>query len=158
MIENWKLERYVGVVKYRLHTHEWLVYYYEVVAMYYDSRYYWIRPLITIDVNFKMNMKNWTRRCCCSGLAGLFHFGKIHSNHTFVEAQEQSWDCCIKKNPTLVNVIESYHTYNCIHIHALRSSYNCCHWWYCSNMKGSHVSVHNNNIYSCIDMKRPYEM
>ena len=68
MNENWKLERYVWVVKYRLHTHKWLVYYYEVVAMYNDSRYHWIRPLITIDVNFKMNVKNWTRRWCCSGL------------------------------------------------------------------------------------------
>jgi len=45
---------------------------------------------MTIDVN-------GTRRCCWSGLTCLFHIGKIHSNHTFLEPQEKSWDCCIKK-------------------------------------------------------------
>ena len=74
---------------------------------------------MTIDVK-------GTRRCCSSGLACLFHIGKLHSNHTFLEPEENSWDCCIKNNPTLVNVIESSHTYNCVPIHALRGSYNCC--------------------------------
>jgi hypothetical protein len=46
----------------------------------------------------------------------------------------------LTKNPTLVNVMESSHTYNCVHIHALKGYYDCCHWWNCSNMKGNHVS------------------
>lgn len=37
---NCKLERYVRVVKYRLHMQEWLVYYYEVVKIYNGSKYY----------------------------------------------------------------------------------------------------------------------
>ena len=61
---------------------------------------------MTIDVN-------GTKQCCCSGLAGLFHIGKIHSNHTFLEPQEQSWKTVLRKT-ILVNVMDGCHTYYCV--------------------------------------------
>jgi len=111
--------------------------------------------LITIDGNFTVDVKNWTRWGCFPGLAGLFYFEKIQSTHTSLEPQEQSYNSCIKaKLQTLINVMEGSHTYYCV-----AHPYYNCHWLFCNNMKGNHVSVHNNSSNSCcIDMKRLYEM
>jgi hypothetical protein len=148
MNENWKLERYVWVVKYRLHTHEWLVYYYEVVAMYNDVVLLTIWPLMSMESDDAVVQDSQVYFILEKYIVTI-HLWNHKNNHGTV---------VLRKHPTFVNVMESSHTYNCVHIHALRGYYDCCHWWYCSNMKGNHVSVHNNNSYSCIDMKRLYEM
>ena len=73
--------------------------------------------LITIDVNFTVNVKNWTRWGCFPGLASPFHFVKIQSTHTSLEPQEQSYNSCIKsKTPTLINGMQGSHTALLIHI------------------------------------------
>ena len=109
----------VWVWIYRLYSQEWLEFYYESVTIYNGSKYYWNRPFdhLTIELN-------GTRRCCCSGLTGLFNIGKIHSNHTFLEPQEQSWQTVLRKTT-----------------HALSGSYNGHFWGSVAIWKGNKFQI-----------------
>lgn len=94
--------------------------------------------LITIDVNFKVNIKNWTRWGCFPGLSGLFHLEKYIVTIHLWNHKNNHRTVVLKQTPTLVNVMEGSHTNNCI-----AHPYYNCHWLLCVIMKGKQVSVHN---------------